>query len=152
MKNSFFALITIICMFSSLFVSHAGQAPSSLYHHPKTFETVDLNDEITIEYTLTEFNSHTRSNTKTAGKKATFKANGKIVATIYLTATFTYNGSSATCTSASSTYSMSDGWSYSSRTTTRSGRTASTSAKISKNNEYFHANVTITCSNSGAIS
>ncbi len=68
MKKSFFALITVICMFSSLFVSHAGQAPSILYHHPKTFETVDLNDEITIEYTLTEFNSHTRSNTKTAGQ------------------------------------------------------------------------------------
>ena len=152
MKKIFVILALIIFTISNPTVLHAGQFPPDASEQYGFTQETESKFGMTVEYELVIFPSTTRSNVKAATKTATCKRNGKIVATIKLTAEFTYNGSSATCTSASSTYSMSDGWSYSSRTTTRSGRTASTSAKISKNNECFHANVTITCSNSGAIS
>jgi hypothetical protein len=152
MKKILFVIATLIFTISNPITSHARQSSppaSSLYN---INEKIELENGNTVDYELTIFPSDTRSNIKTATKTATCKRNNKTVATIKLSATFTYTGSSATCTSASSTYSMEGGWSYSNRTTTRTKNTASTSAKISKNNEYFNAGVTITCSNSGVIS
>lgn len=150
MKKIVFALTIFIFTMNNPIISHAAQIPSTTQQlfHEKTV----LENGITMEYELTVSPSNTRSNSKTATKTATCKVDGKVVATIKLSADFTYTGSSATCTRASSSYSMSDGWSYSNRTTTRSGNTAKTSAKISKNNEYFNTNVTMTCSGSGEIS
>lgn len=150
MKKLIFALTIFIFTMNNPIISHAAQIPSTtqqLFH-----EKIVLENNITMEYKLTIFPSDTRSNSKTATKTLTFKANEKVIATIKLSADFTYTGFSATCTHAFSSYSMSDGWRYSNRTTTRSGNTAKTSAKISKNNEYFNTNVTITCSGSGEIS
>ncbi len=52
-----------------------------------------------------------------------------------------------------SNYCMPDGWSCKNRIATRSGnKYRHNKCKISKYNEYFNANVTITCSGSGEIS
>lgn len=115
-------------------------------------EIVDLGNGMTIEYEVTELPSIARASTKTAAKTATCKVNGVKVATIKLTATFSYTGSSATCTSASATYTMYDGWSASNKSTTRSGRTATTSAYLSKWPLHATPTTTMSCSNTGVIS
>ena len=150
MKKIIFSLTVFIFTISNPIISHAAQTTPNTQQ--LFLEKTVLEHGITVEHELTVLPSNARSNSKTATKTSTYKADGKVIATIKLSADFTYTGSSATCTRASSSYSMSDGWSYSNRTTTRSGNTATTSAKISKYNEYFNANVTITCSGSGDIS
>lgn len=79
--------------------------------------------------TVTLEESHARaSGTKTGYKKYTYKdANGVQQWVAMLTATFTYTGTSSTCTSASCTVTISDSaWYEVSKTTTRSGNTATT--------------------------
>lgn len=114
-------------------------------------EIVDLGDGYTVEYEITEINPQARASSKTVEKTANFKRDGVVVATIVLTASFSYTGSSATCTSASSNYTMYHGWTYSNRSTTKSGNTAKTSARIS-NVYYADVEVTLTCSNTGVVS
>ncbi len=152
MKKTLFIFIAFICIISNPIISHAASPQSSHILLHKMSTKIKLENEITVEYNLEEYASNARSNSKTSVKTVTYKKNDRIIATIRLSADFTYTGSSATCTRASSSYSMSDGWSYSNKSTTYSGNTAKTSAKISKSKEYFNANVTITCSGSGEIS
>lgn len=152
MKKILSIFIAFIYIINTPVISYAfSPQPTHLMLHNFSAKK-ELEDGITVEYTLIESTSTTRSNSKTSVKTATYKKNNKIVATIRLSADFTYTGSSATCTRASSSYSMSDGWSYSNKTTTHNGNTATTSAKISKAKEYFNVNVTMKCSSSGEIS
>ncbi len=150
-------LISILAAFTLLFnlpiIANASDTNiSDSCPSGESTEIIDLGDGITIEYSIIESNPNARASTKTAAKTATCKKYGQVIASITLTATFSYTGSSATCTSASSNYNMYGGWSYSNRSTTRSGNTASTSAKLSKSPDYANITVTMTCSNSGVIS
>ena len=115
-------------------------------------EVVDLGNGMTIEYEVTELPSVARASTKTAAKTATCKIDDVTIAKVTLTATFSYTGSSATCTSASATYTMYQGWSASNKSTTRSGRTATTSAYLSKWPDHATLTTTMSCSNTGVIS
>lgn len=148
-------LITILTTLTLLlnFSITASAADAARTDAPaKSIEVVDLGDGMTIEYEITELPSVARASTKTAAKTATCKADGIVVATVKLTATFSYTGSSATCTSASATYTTYSGWSASNKSTTRSGRTATTSAKISKGLDHAYITTTMSCSNTGVIS
>lgn len=150
-------LITILTTFSLIFnlpiiANASNSCITNTNQSSKNTEIIDLGDEITVEYEITESIPMARASTKTAVKTATFKENGKVIATIKLTATFSYTGSSATCTSASSSYSMTSSWSYQNRTTTRSGNTATTSAKLINGRVYANASVTLTCSKTGVLS
>lgn len=75
-----------------------------------------------------------------------------------LTATFTYNGSSATCTSASITSSVSDGnWKFTQKTATKSGNKATGNITVKHYvlgipTKTVEQTITITCSASGALS
>ena len=151
-KKALSILVLLICMFCTPITSHAGQNSFSPIQQYTFVEKTEQQNGLTVEYKVISFPSRSRSNSRTAAKTKTYKKNGKIVATVTLTADFTYNGSSATCTSASSSYSTYDGWNYSNRSTTRSKNTAATSAKISKSSKYFNANITMTCSKTGEIS
>ena len=116
-------------------------------------ETVNLGNGIIVKYETKEFASNARANTRTAVKTADFETpEGKVITTVKLTASFSYNGSSATCTSANASYFMYDGWMYSNKSTTRSGNSATTTAKVSKGRDYFNVNVTMSCSPTGSIS
>ena len=148
-------IISILAAFTLVFhlpiIANASDA--NITEPCQSKEIINLEDELIIEYSITESNPNARASTKTATKTATCKLkDGTVVATIKLTATFSYTGSSATCTSASSSYSLTPGWSYSDRTTTRSGNKATTSAKFSKGFSSATITVTMTCSNSGEIS
>lgn len=152
--NKLIAILTAFILFFNLpIISNANDLtvtnPDQSYENTYV---IDMGDGLTIEYEICEVTSNARTSTKTATKTATCKEDGKVIATIKLTASFSYTGSSATCTSASSSYSMAAGWSYTNRTTTRSGNRATTSAKLLNNCDYANVSVTMTCSSTGVVS
>lgn len=151
MKKLIAILTTLTLILNITIISGTSASAAEPCTPCKDAEIVDLGDGYTVEYELTEVNPQARASTKTVEKTANFKREGVVVATIVLTASFSYMGSSATCTSASSSYSMYHGWTYSNRSTTKSGNTAKTSARIS-NVYYADVEVTLTCSNTGVIS
>lgn len=94
--------------------------------------------------------------TKSASKKYYIKDNnGKTMATYILHGTFSYNGSSATCTKASYDTSVSNiFWSFSSASATKSGSSAkgSFTAKCLFPSQTISKTIRLTCSPSGSIS
>ncbi len=151
MKKIISILAAVTLIFNLPIIANANEANITDTCQSKAI--VDLGNGLIVEYSISESTPNARANTKTATKTATCKLkDGTVVATIKLTATFSYTGSSATCTSASSNYSLTQGWSYSDRITTRSGNTATTSAKFGKGFSSATITVTMTCSNSGVIS
>lgn len=151
MKKLIVILTTLTLILNTAIVSNASAGAADPCAPYGDTEIVDLGDGYTVEYEITEINPNARASTKTVEKTANFKRDGVIVATIVLTASFSYTDSSATCTSAYAGYSMYHGWDYSNRSTTRSGNTAKTSARIS-NVYYADVEVTLTCSNTGVVS
>lgn len=152
MKKLIAILTTLTLLLNTAIVSNASASVSEPCAPCGDTEIVDLGDGYTIEYEITEINPNARASTKTVEKTGTCKtADGVVIAIIKLTGTFSYTGSSATCTRASSSYSMYHGWTYSNRSTTCSGNTAKTSARLSKD-FYVDAVVTLTCSNTGVVS
>lgn len=153
MKKLITILTTLTLLFNLSIISNASGNVADSYPSNESVEVVDLGDGITIEYEITETPSIARASTKTATKTATCKKDGVKIAVVKLTATFSYTGSSATCTSASATYTTYNGWSASNKSTTRSGNTATTSAYLSKM-IVNHATLTtsMSCSKTGVIS
>ena len=115
-------------------------------------EIVDLGGGFIIKYEVTELNPNARASTKTATKTATCVYEGKTIAVVKITGSFSYTGSNSTCTSVSATYTTYDGWSVSNKSTYRSGNTGTTTAKISKGKEYINFVLSIKCSTTGVIS
>ncbi len=152
MKKLIAILTTLALILNITIISGTSASAAEPCAPCKDAEIVDLGDGYTVEYELTEVNPQVRASTKTVEKTATCKnVDGVVIAIIKLTGTFSYTGSSATCTKASSSYSMYQGWTYSNRSTTCSGNTAKTSARLSKD-FYVDVNVTLTCSNTGVVS
>lgn len=99
------------------------------------------------------------SGSKTVTKYSTYYSKkDEVQWTVYLKASFTYTGSSATCTSASATYKIyNDGWKVTEATASRSGRTA-TGNYVAK--KYWLGIITntipvkiiATCDNNGNVS
>ncbi|MCI8635890.1 MAG: hypothetical protein HFJ05_09920 [Eubacterium sp.] len=80
---------------------------------------------------------------------------GKVLATYTLTGTFTYDGSTSTCTNAVCATSVHNTkWHFASQTAAKSGKKAIGSyiLKNSSSNKSKSGQLTITCSKSGAIS
>lgn len=154
MKKLIAILTTFILTFNLPIISSASN--TAMINPDQSYENADiveLNNGLIIEYEITENTSIARASTKTATKTATCKtADGSVIATIKLTATFSYTGSTASCTSASSSYSMATGWSYSNRSTTHGGNIAKTSARLKKGLSYADVSVIMTCSKTGVIS
>lgn len=94
--------------------------------------------------------------TKSASKNYYIKdSGGKTLAKYTLHGTFSYNGSSATCTKASYDTSVSNVfWSFSSASATKSGSSAkgSFTAKRALSSQTVSKTIKITCSPSGSIS
>ncbi|WP_294499894.1 hypothetical protein [uncultured Gemmiger sp.] len=95
--------------------------------------------------------SSTRASTRKGGIDQSYSYDGKTIAIARLTATFTYNGSTATAISASGSHSTASGWSYSGQSTWCSGATAHLTATVS-GPVSFPVNLSLTCSPSGVLS
>lgn len=109
--------------------------------------------------TITEEANNSRATTKTASKTATYKnSDGDILWTYKVTGTFSYTGSSSTCTAVSDSYTISnDNWHMSSHSCSKSGNKASGTVTMKYKFLGITANtvskdLTLTCSATGVLS
>lgn len=123
-------------------------------------ETVEyFNDGSFLVTTLVVENSLTRSTSTKTGSKTTvlYNADYEAMVTLKLTGSFTYTGSSATCTNSAATYTIhNSNWKVTTATATKSGNKAMGTFTAKK---YFlgmaiqiiDETITITCSNTGVL-
>lgn len=117
-------------------------------------------DGSTLEITVFQIPSITRSSGNiTGGRSYTHRdSNGSTNWTATLTASFTYNGASATCTTASCSVSISDSsWYVVSRTASRSGNTATANLTMGRRAlgvtvSTSNYTITLSCDKSGNLS
>lgn len=148
MKKISFLLSLILIMGLMLPPVHA--APD-VYQETSVIHT-EFGD-IEIETTTIVHDSLFRSSSKSADQVASVKMNGKVIANVTLSATFGYDGKTAWVSSASGSHTTYDGWSYGSETISKSGGTATLSAKVSHLLYGSHSvNISLTCSPTGQIS
>lgn len=114
-------------------------------------------------YTVTEIKTNDIStlstSTKTYTKQATYySSNDEKLWAVYLTGTFTYTGSSATCTKSTVSYTIYDSnWKVSKATASKSGRTATGDFAVKRYVlgvpvKTINKTLTLTCSNTGVCS
>lgn len=109
--------------------------------------------------TLTEETANSRANTITGNKTYTYSgANGVTEWTYKITGTFSYTGSSSTCTAVSDSYTISnDKWHMSSHSCSKSGNTAYGTVTMKYKVLGITANtitrnISLSCSASGTLS
>lgn len=117
-------------------------------------ETVDLGNGITAEVSTTVYESLLRSSTRKASRTATFKNNGKEIATVTLTATFGFDGSRVWVVSASGSHTTESGWRYQNEDITNSGGTSNLTAEIKSTTGLgvVPVDISLTCTKDGDIS
>lgn len=91
-----------------------------------------LGNGITVETVTTVYPSLQRSSTLTGKTESTYKEGSTVIATVTLTATFGYDGSSAWVLSASASHWVASGWTYENHSITTSGATARVTATLKK--------------------
>lgn len=144
-----FTLFTIVC--SILFLS----LPVSALEQKK--EIIQLDNGYYLETIIEETPTTRASNQKTARKIGNYKnSQGKVVFTV--TGTFTYTGSSSTCTkSVAEASSKNANWKISSKSASKSGNKATAKATAKRYVdgtavETRSCSVTLTCSSNGSLS
>lgn len=148
--------IITLCLMALMGVTMLVPPTQAVYIPEKVITVVDLGNGVTVESILTVHESlaaFSTMATKTATKKDVYRVGGQEVATISLTASFSYDGSTSWVNSASVTKSIASGWTYSNENLTTSGGTATVTAILKKSgitttNIYTY----ISCSPNGAIS
>lgn len=147
--KKFFTLFTIVC--SILFLS----LPVSALEQKR--EIIQLDNGYYLETIIEETPTTRASNQKTARKIGNYKnSQGKVVFTV--TGTFTYTGSSSTCTkSVAEASSKNANWKISSKSASKSGNKATAKATAKRYVdgtavETRNCSVTLTCSSNGSLS
>ena len=109
--------------------------------------------------TITEETTNSRANTKTGSKTTTYSgADGVTEWTYKITGTFSYTGSTSTCTAVSDSYTISnDNWHMSSHSCSKSGNTANGTVTMKYKVLGITANtitrnISLSCSASGTLS
>lgn len=150
-KFSIFILTLIFCAsvpFSAMAEFTTSIESEIQYFEDGSYLVTEIKNEIDF------FSSGTKRNTKYA---TYYDPDDEIQWTVYLTATFSYTGSSATCTSASTSYTIYDSaWKVKEATASKSGRTATGDFLVKK---YWLGIITntvpvtiiTTCDNNGNI-
>lgn len=110
-----------------------------------------LDNGVVCTTTIYKHPSVMRSDTQMGSAQQKYTYGGETIAYVYLNATFTYDGSTATAVSASGDHSVASGWSYSGQSTWCSGATAHLTATIS-GAVSIPVSLSLTCSPSGALS
>lgn len=148
---SLIAVITILFTMSSVAFATNDASDSIEYFSDGSYIIITLNTENSISTYAT--------NTKTGTKDATYyDSDGNILWKATLRATFTYTGSSATCTNAEVVYSTyNTAWKNTSKSATKSGNTATGNVTFKRYVlgipvETIDKTITMTCSASGVIS
>jgi ABC-type Na+ efflux pump permease subunit len=147
-------IITILTILSSiLFLSF----PVSALEQKK--EIIQLDNGYYLETIIEETPTTRASNQKTAKKTGNYKnAQGTTMFSVTVTGTFTYTGSSSTCTkSIASATSKNANWKISSKSASKSGNKATAKATAKRYVdgtavETQNCTVTLTCSSNGSLS
>lgn len=145
-------LLAFLLLFTfSLFPAQAADRPYV------TSNYIDLGNGYGVKTTITIY--FKSENTKgpvqfiTASKDRTYTLNGTEIATITITATFSYNGVTSWVNSSSVSKSVASGWTYSGENITNSGNTASVTATLSRPTyNQVPVYTSISCSAAGVIS
>lgn len=118
--------IILLIMSFLMFISCINVNSLASYNNQTIEPTVFNEDGSYIIITLEDIKLSRSSNTKTGRKTLNYyNTDNELMWTAVLTATFTYTGSSATCTSANITYNVQNSsWQIVSATTSKSGNTA----------------------------
>lgn len=160
MKKVLSILISLTFIFLLTFSSSASFEPSNsnTYSSVEYFEDGSYLEIVIIEELSTSLPKETRTS-KLGSKKLTYKnANDETEWSATISGTFTYNGSSCTCTSSSISYSIENTkWKIPSATASKSGNKAigNVTAKyyvLGVLIKTVEKSVTLTCSATGVLS
>ncbi len=158
MKKLISFCLAFIMMFSVLAISIYAEDDAAVI-----FENIEyLDNGYYVVDTLTEedVNISARATSTKTGSRSfiIYNEDDEALVTLTLRATFSYNGSSATCTSATASYTIhNDAWKVPTATASRSGNVA-TGTFTAKHYVLFIATqtinetITITCSKTGVLS
>lgn len=154
MKVKIFFLYLFIAFFVSTTFSISGSAACT-----DTKEILILEDGSYYLTTIEEISTSKTTSTKN-GKKTVnyYNSNDELLWSVSVIGTFSYTGSSATCTSASvSTTCPSSDWKISSKSSSKNGATASAKATAKRYidgsvTKTITKTVTLTCSATGKLS
>ena len=158
MKKAISLILCVLCIFSILTVNIFAETTETVVSETTEY----LDNGCYIVTTITEeMNSVVSRATvsKTGSKKAViYNSDDEPLVTLKLTGTFSYTGSSATCTAASTSYTVhSDNWKVTSAVASKSGNKATGNFTSKRYTllipvQTINSTVTITCSNSGVLS
>ncbi len=156
MKKLISFILIIITMFSVFAVSVSAENNETIVS--QSIEYLDNGCYIVTTITIEDMVSRATS-TKTGSKTSTaYNADNEKLVEMKLTGTFSYTGSSSTCTNATATYTVySDRWKVTSATATKSGNKAIGDFVAKRYTllipvETLEKTITITCSNTGVLS
>lgn len=155
MKKTFILLFSSLFIFASTFSVKASEIQSiNSTDIIETFDDGSYIESFTEENIITSFSRS--SSTKSAQRTYTYKSSsGKILWTITVTGTFTYNGSSSSCTKASvSTTCPSSTFKLASKKATKHNSTATASFKQYNDSVYLRTvthSVSISCDKNGKL-
>lgn len=147
MKRIFVSLFACLILCGATLPCYA----ESMINSPSVTYTETITDNITCVTTIYWDDAITRASYRQGHISKDYYHNGDRIASIVLNATFTYNGTTATATSASGDHSLASGWSYSGESTWCSGATAHLTATVS-GPVSVPVSLSLTCSPSGALS
>lgn len=149
MKRKFWKnLVSLLLCF---LLAAAMAVPCFAQEHTQVIATYteDLGNGITAVTTITQ--TVTRS-TISRTKASNYYSSGQYIGQAALSASFSYNGSTAQATGASGTGSGANGWNYGGQRTWTSGSSAYLSATLSKGGASVPVSLSLTCSPSGSVS
>ncbi len=156
MKKIFILLLTILLSSQNILTTTAATAASS---SDIIYVSDDLYVEVTLEEEFPTIVTFSTSTSKTYSKTATLKnGDNETVAKFKLTATFTYDGSTSTCTNVSHSATIyDDSYEFTSTSSSKSGATATGKYTIKKyilfiNTQTVSDTITIKCDKNGNIS
>lgn len=159
MKKIFKPLCTFICLFTLLCSSTSVQAEDSVIStHVECLENGGK-----LEVTIIEHNANpttkSTSKTKSASKVVKYRdSKGTVCWSVTVTGTFPYNGSTSKCTASKvSASSNNSNWRIASKSSSRSGNTASATATAKRYNgssvvQTVTRTVKLSCSKTGVLS
>lgn len=153
MKKRIVSLILVLVVLLVYFPSYTYAASVN-----ESEQIIELENGCSLVITIREVPSRA-SGTKTATKNYSYKAdNGTVEWKAVLTGTFTYDGTTATCTESSvTTYVYASNWYEVSKTAGKSGNTATGSVTMGRTVLGFTVaketyNMSLTCSPDGVLS
>lgn len=153
MKKRIITIFLVVIMTAALL---APAANADYVTSENTVTVTDLGNGITVESTIfieESISPASLMSTKKATKQDVYKNNGTEIATVSITASFGYDGSSSWVNSASVSKRVASGWTYSNENITTSGGTATVTALLKKIGVVtVNIDTYISCSPDGDIS